>query len=510
LKIMIDPDITSEFVAATPAIWQVISLSTLIHISCFGWVLQHIMRNRRDPVSAMLWILVTWSVPLFGFASYLAFGINRVAAKSWQKESANRRLESERSAREAEALPLNYWRSIREAVAHEPAHPVAQKIDHAIAGQLTDSPLLAGNRIELLVTGDEAFPAMLEAIASARHHIHVQSFIIGHDGVGNRLMEALKTAATRGVSVRVLYDRFGSTRAVMGGFFHRHRGIPNLQLAGWTMANLLKRQFQINLRNHRKVLIVDGHLAFTGGINLHEENLTRGDRQPIRDYHVKLLGPVVSELQYTFLRDWYYITDESPDRLLCAEHFPPLQPEGEAPVRVVNGGPATELDEIYDALFACLVSAQRQIIVVTPYFVPTSDIVRALRHAALRGVEVRLVVPRDNNHIYAGWAGRAYYEELLEAGVRIFERKPPFMHAKGLIVDDAVAVIGTANLDVRSLKLNYETNLMVYDAPFIDRLKAVMLEEVALSHEIDLALWRRRPLAHRMRENACSILTPIL
>ncbi len=495
---------------AGPAFWQILSLSTIVHLACFGWVLQHIMRNRRDPVSAMLWILVTWSVPLLGFLSYVSFGINRVAAKTWKKESANRRLESARTAREAAELPLNYWRSIRESFAHEPSHPVAEIIDRAVSRQLADSPLLGGNQIDLLITGDEAFPAMLAAIESARHHIHVQSFIIGNDRVGRQMMSALRAKAGQGVTVRVLYDRFGSTKAVLGGFFRRHRNIPHLHLAGWTMANLFKRQMQVNLRNHRKLMIVDGRLAFTGGINLHDENMTRGAEPPIRDYHVALRGPVVSELQYAFLRDWYYISDENPDVLLSTDHFPPNQPAGQAPVRVVNGGPATELDEIYDSIFACLVSAQRQILAVTPYFVPTSDIVRALRHAAMRGVDVRIVVPEKNNHVYAGWAGRAYYEELLEAGVRVYERRPPFMHAKGLIVDDAVAVIGSANLDVRSLKLNYETNLMIYDADFVGRLKSVMLEEIAMSHELDLAVWRKRPLTQRMRENACSILTPIL
>lgn len=497
-------------IIASPAFWQLLSLSSLAHIACFIWVLQHIMRNRRDPVSAMLWILVTWSVPVFGFLTYVMFGITRVEAKTWKKESANKRLDTERSAREAAQLPLNYWRSIRESVTHTPTDPVAQTIDRTIARQLTDSPLLAGNAIDLLLTGDEAFPAMRDAIESAKHHIHIQSFIIGNDEVGRQTLELLAAKARDGVTVRVLFDRFGSTLAVLGGLFRRYRRIENMHIAGWTMTNLLKRQFQINLRNHRKVMVVDGRVAFTGGINLHVENVTRGTEPPIRDYHVALRGPVVSELQYAFLRDWYYITDENPDRLLCAEHFPPLEQEGTAPIRVINDGPANELDQIYDSLFAGLVSARKQIIAVTPYFVPTSDIVRAIRNAAMRGVDTRIIVPHKNNHIYAGWAGRAYYEELLEAGVRVYERRPPFMHAKGLIIDDAVAVIGSANLDVRSLKLNYETNLMIYDPGFIGRLKAVMLEEIAMSSEVDLALWRKRPLSQRMRENASSILTPIL
>jgi cardiolipin synthase len=492
------------------AFWQVVSLTSILHIASFIWVLQHLIRVRRDPVTAMLWIMVAWTIPFLGFLLYLSFGMNRVGAKSWKKESSNFRFNQERTARETEELPLYYWRSIRQSVAQVPDHPVARQIDRTLSSQFTDHPLLGGNRIGLLISGDEAFPAMYSAIESAQHHIHLQSFIIGNDAAGKKMMGLLAAKARSGVEVRVLYDRFGSTFAVLGGLFHRYHKCPRLQIAGWTMANLLKRQFQFNLRNHRKSLIVDGQVAFTGGINLHAENTTRGSQPPIRDYHVALRGPIVSELQYSFLSDWYYITDENPDRLLCAEHFPRVELAGQAPIRMINGGPATQLDEICDTLFTCLVSAQKQIIAVTPYFVPTSDIIRALRNAALRGVDVRVVVPEKNNHFYAGWAGRAYYEELLESGVKVYERRPPFMHAKGLLIDDAVAMIGTANLDVRSLKLNYETNLLVYDAPFINRLKEAMLEELALSHELDLNLWRQRPLAQRMRENACSLLTPIL
>ena len=501
---------TVAAIAADPSFWTVFSLSSILHLLTFLWVLQHLTRTRRDPIAAMLWIMVTWTLPFIGFFIYLSFGINRVATKTWKKESSNQRFYNERSARESDELPLNYWRSIRASVSRQLDHPVAREIDKTVASQLTDHPLLGGNHVDLLVTGDEAFPRMMDAIASARDHIHLQSFIIGNDPIGRKVMALLAEKARSGVQVRVMYDRFGSTIAVLTGLFFRYRRTPNLHIAGWTMARLLKRQFQINLRNHRKVLIVDGEIAFTGGINIQSEHATFGHRPPIRDYHVRLRGPIVSELQYTFLRDWYYLTEEDPERLLCADHFPRLEKSGDVPIRLINGGPASELDEICDTLFACLVSAQKSILAVTPYLVPTADIIQALRNAALRGVDVRVVVPEKNNHLYAGWAGRAFYEELLASGVRVYERRPPFIHAKGLIIDDVVAMIGTANFDVRSLKLNYETNLMIYDNDFINRLKQVMLEEVALSSELKLDDWRNRPLTQKMKENACSLLTPIL
>jgi len=493
-----------------PGFWQWFSISSIVHLVTFIWVLFHLMRHRRDPVSAMLWIMITFTIPIVGFILYLAFGINRVESKTWKKETSNRELQEERSARESEELPLSYWRSIRAAATHRPETPVARDIEKTLARQDVDHLLLGGNEIDLLITGDQTFPKMFEAIRKAEHHIHVQSFIIGNDEVGKTLMELLAEKARSGVQVRILYDRFGSSYSALGGLFWRYRNVENMQIASWTMARLLKRQFQINLRNHRKVLITDGKTAFTGGINLQAGHTTRSHQLPIRDYHVEVHGPIVHELQYTFLRDWYYITDETPSTLLCAEHFPKMEASDNTPIRIINGGPATELDEIHDSLFACIVSAQKQILAVSPYFVPTPDIVMALRNAAQRGVDVRIIVPEKNNHVYAGWAGRAYYDELLESGARIYERRPPFMHAKAMLIDDEVAVIGTANLDVRSLRLNYETNLMVYGAGFINELKAVILEEIARSNKLDLVLWRKRPLSQKMRENACSILTPIL
>ncbi|HMP71645.1 MAG TPA: cardiolipin synthase [Kiritimatiellia bacterium] len=490
--------------------WQWISLSTFIHFATFGWVLFHCLRNRKEPVSTILWIVVVWSLPFIGFFIYLGFGINRVPRKTWLKEKANARFQDAREAREAETLPLNYWKSVRDSVAGAPPTPHAREIDLALARTNPEHLLLCGNHIEPCITGDEAFPRMLDAIRSARHHIHLQSFIIANDPVGREFMAALAERARAGVQIRLLYDRFGSTFAVLTGLFRRHRRIPNFHIAGWTMARLLKRQFQINLRNHRKALIVDGRVAFLGGINLQAEHTQRDHEPGIRDYHFMVRGPIVHEIQYTFLRDWYYVTDENPDLLLQADHFPEVSTHGPASMRLINGSPSTELDEICDALFTCITLARTSILAVTPYFIPSMDIIRALRIAGLRGINVRIVVPRQNNHVYAGLAGRALYEELLAAGVRIYERDPPFMHAKALLVDDEIAMIGSANLDVRSLRLNYETNLVIYDDAFTNRLKQIMLEELAHSNELDLEHWRRRPLRYKLAENFCHIFKPML
>ncbi len=486
-------------------------ISTLFHIAAFLIVVLHCLYSRKESASAVLWIFVAWSLPGIGPLLYLMFGVNRVPAKGWHKRHSNKELRNARLAREAdEAMPLVYWRALHDALATEPNTPFAREMNGTMNTMLPDFPLLDGNRVEPLIAGDEAYPAMIEAIRAARHHIHMQTFILGNDRVGRMFLDALQERARAGVKVRLLYDRVGSSRAWMGRMFSRYARTPNMRIAGWTQIHPLKRHMQINLRNHRKLLVVDGHTAFMGGLNIRDENITAAKTEAIRDYHFRVHGPIVQELQYAFMTDWYFATDEDAETLLTREHFPHIASEGHALVRVVNGGPETETEVIGETFFAAIVAARKTLLTVTPYFVPTPDIVRAFRSAALRGVDVRLVVPARNNHVYAGLAGRSFYDTLLSAGVRLFERPPPFMHAKAMLVDDELALVGTANLDTRSLRLNYETNLAVYDAVFIDKLKRIMLEDISLSTELELSTWRRRPLRKQMAENFCRLLSPIL
>jgi len=490
--------------------WLWVTAITVFYAMGFLAVTYYCLRNRKEPESTILWMFVAWSLPLLGLLLFLVFGINKAPTKAWQKHRVNLKLMAERRAREDAALSLAYWRSLRSDMLAEPGPDPARDFNDALNRLFPDNPLLRGNRLAPLVCGDEAYPAMLEAIRQARHHIHLQTFILGHEEIGRQFLEALKERAENGVQVRVLFDTFGSSFALLNGQIHRYRKIPNLQIAGWTQANPLKRYFQINLRNHRKALIIDGTRAFVGGINLRRENVTRPGRPAIRDYHFDLCGPIVHEVQYTFLRDWYFITDEDPERLLIAEHFQPCDTQGSALARVINTAPKGQHDILTDVFFAAIQAARKQLLIVTPYFVPPPDILRAVRAAALRGVDTRLMVPGKNNHFYAGMASRALYADLLHAGVRVFEREPPFLHAKALIADDALCLIGTANLDVRSLKLNYETCLSVYDEPFINQLKHIILTDLAASHEVNELAWRQRPVLRQVAENFCHLLTPIL
>ena len=490
------------------ALW--LSSTALLHTICFLLVCLHCLSHRREATSTLLWIFTSLSFPLIGPLLYLTFGIDRVPQKGFQKRVHDEQLLQARD-RNKDAIPLAYWRAVTPVTtACSTENRVEQGVCEATAAVSEEFPVLGGNRVLPLVTGDELYPRMIHAIDRAEHHIHLQSFILRNDKTGRMFMQHLAAKAAEGVQVRLLYDSFGSMQAIFTGLFRHYRNTPNLQIAAWRQVNPLKRQFQINLRNHRKNLIIDGTLAFMGGTNLHDENRSCKTGEPIRDYHFETTGPIVQELQYAFMKDWYFMTGEDPDIILKSVYFPSIEPKGTAVASLVCGGPTTPMQPITDVYFMAITSAEKQVLIVTPYFVPTTDILRALRSAAIRGVEIRLILPQNNNHIYADWAGRALYEELLLSGVHIHKRTGPFVHAKGMVIDDRIAIVGSANWDIRSFKLNYETNMTVIDENFANELKRIILEDLSLSEELDLATWNSRPKWHRLVENTCSLMTPVL
>ncbi len=484
--------------------------SAAFHVICFILVCLNCLQNRREATSTLLWIFVAWSFPIIGPIMYLTIGIDRAPQKGFTKQVHDAELMEARNANKS-SLPLAYWRATQaEAIHHNPTGLLNKNLCDIMTTVAPEYPLLKGNSVVPHVTGDELYPRMLQAIDQAKHHIHLQSFIIKNDIIGREFMEHLAAKAKEGVQIRLLYDRFGSTQALFTGLFRRYKNMPNMQIYGWTQVSLLKRQYQLNLRNHRKSMIVDGKHAFMGGINIHVENTSRPNIPPIRDYHVEVTGPVVQEIQYAFIKDWHFITEEDPEKILQQVYFPTIEATGKAFATIVTGGPTHYQQPITEVFFMAITRAEKQILIATPYFVPTVDIIRALRSAAIRGVDIKLITPANNNHIYAGWAARALYEELLQAGVKILERSGAFIHAKAMLVDDEIAFLGSANWDVRSLHLNYETIMAIHNDAFSNSLKRIMLEDIAQSTEVDLVAWQKRPQLHRLAENACSLLTPML
>lgn len=485
----------------------------LIHLLAFVLATIHILQTKHEASSAILWIFINWSFPFFGLLLYLGFGVDRTTSRRKRFELSSRQMSKIR-ARMLELDPkggMIAWRQARENFLAQLEDPILNAINFAYDRINPDLVFLAGNHVTPLINGDEAYPEMLEAIDAAKHHIHVQTFIFANDDIGRRFMDRLAERARQGVHVRVLYDRFGSTRAHLSRFFSPYRSVPNMEISGFTQANIIRRQIQINLRNHRKIMVVDGTIGFVGGINFHNGHSSEFSfDQVIRDYHFKVTGPAVYQLQYSFLRDWHYMTDYSAQELLIPEHFPAVKTTGIDPIQVIMSGPISDYEAMADAYFTAMSLARHSITIITPYFVPSIDILRALRTAALRGAEVRIIVPAQNNHFYVGLATRSIFEYLLRSGVRIYERNPPFMHAKAMLVDNQIALVGSANIDNRSMRLNHETNIAVLGRAFADRLRPILEEEIRNSTEVQLLKFKERSAMVRMAENLCWLLSPML
>jgi len=501
----------SVFIAwSSVSLPESIGYGTVLHIMLSLLVVLHLLRKPRDARTSLLWIFFTCVFPVVGPLAYVLFGINTIPNKGWQKQYSDSTFQKRQRLNSRTTHPLAMVHAQRNALRVPPPDATLAPLNRILDHLSANHPLFGGNEIQLLEPAGIALEEMFLAIRNARHHIHLSTYIFNDDTVGQRLMELLVERAQAGVRVRVLYDAFGSAEANLRLFFWRQRHVPNLQLVGFSQANVLKRKFQLNLRNHRKILVVDGVLGFTGGVNFHDVYLPHADTPGTIDYHFRIRGPAVLELQYTFLRDWYYMTDEPAEKLLAKDFFPTPERVGDTPVRLQNSGPTRdETGAALDTFFAAINLARKQVLIVTPYFVPPESLILALRQAAYRGVDVKVLVPSVNNHPTLQLASQALYAPLLTSGIRIFERAPPFIHAKATIVDDSVCIIGSANFDPRSLFLNYETDLVAFDSRFAARLKSAVLNEFSHSQEILYAEWRRRPRLRQLAENFFNLFHPI-
>ncbi|GBQ86988.1 phospholipase D-like domain-containing protein [Asaia krungthepensis] len=412
----------------------------------------HVLRTKQNTAACAGWIGVSWLMPICGALLYLMFGINRVRRLA-------RRLVSDHHWR---GRGMAYSAQIR--LKGEFA-PLARMI-----GKLTERPLLGGNAIICLHDGDNIYPRMLDDIASARVSILLCSYIFRDDRIGQQFVEALAAAQKRGVAVHVLVDGIG------GGYFMSgiHKALRARGIACERFMHSLwpwKMPF-INLRNHRKMLIVDGRVGFMGGLNIGEENLRRlRIKHPVADTHFRLEGPVVHQLSEAFARDWSFTCGEQLDG---AVYFPELQRQGEIPMRVVTSGPDNDLEKIEFSMLQAIALSRHSVRLMTPYFLPNERLVSELCLAALRGVRIDIILPRRSNHRLIDYARDASLAPFLQAGCHIWMNRPPFNHAKLLVVDDSWSFVGSSNIDARSLRLNFEINLEIYSESVAQELAVFM------------------------------------
>ncbi len=445
----------------------------------------HILMRKRVVGSAIGWTGLVWLSPVFGTALYLTFGLNRV----------------ERRARKLKRRPSIQYDETPQAPAAVPE--AYAPLDRAVRA-ITGLPTVAGTGITVFRNGDEAYPAMLEAIHGACRSVALSSYIFLDDDIGKTFIAALKAAKDRGCEVRVILDGIGS------GYFYpaawrrlRNLGVP----AGLFMHSVLPwRMPFLNLRTHKKLLILDGRVAFTGGVNISDGNrVSTKPEFPIRDTHFRIEGPVVEQLTQAFIVDWAFVAGEE---LEGEAWMPRLSPAGDLTARVVTSGPDADIEKIATVVLQAISCARSSIRLTTPYFLPNDLIVSALCLAATRGIEVDVVIPRKSDHPLVDWATRAHIEPLLESGVRIWLDEPPFDHSKALSIDREWCFIGSANWDSRSFRLNFELNVEVYDAALARRLDAYISEKCET--RLTQADLDARPHLVRLRDAAVRLLLPYL
>jgi cardiolipin synthase len=449
----------------------------------------HILLRKREVASAVGWIGLAWFAPILGAASYFVLGINRVQRR------ARRLRPTARRAGTRAPMPA--------AGGDDHLDPLARGI-----GRITGRPLLAARAIRVLHNGDEAYPTMLEAIAAARHSVGLSSYIFRDDRWGTRFIDALAAAKDRGVQVRVLVDGVGSGWLRSPAYHHLvRRGITAArflhEVAPWRMPFL-------NLRSHKKILVVDGRVGFTGGCNIADQNVIADTPEsPVQDTHFRIEGPVVGQLTEAFAQDWAYATDEDLDG---DAWFPTIDDAIDdtdaAPARVIDSGPDDDLEKIEFAILQAVACARTRIMVMTPYFLPDERLISGLSMAAMRGVTVDVIIPQTSDHVVIDWATRTNIGPLLQDGVRLWRSPPPFRHSKVMLVDDEWCLVGSCNWDIRSFRLNFELCLEFYDTALAADLTALLRRCQAnplLQPEIEA-----RTVPVRLRDAAARLALPYL
>jgi cardiolipin synthase len=474
-----------------------ISVLALVNALIIVLVIPWVVFTKRDATVAVSWCLVVLLVPVLGAILFWAFGYNYLHRRV-------RRKGSHRAAFGADYPPTTREaaRGADEVNPSPPArHPLAR-----LALAVNAFPVSVGNAVTLYHDTNQAFAALLDAIAAARHHVHLEFFILRSDDTGTRLIEALTEKARAGVEVRLLYDS-------VGGLFLSSRTLRPLLQAGGKVRNFLpvnplRSWVQVNLRNHRKIVVVDGAVGFTGGMNIGDEYLGLSRRfGHWRDTFVRLEGPAVAGLQRVFAEDWDFTADRA---LNGPAYFPTLPATGPSTVQVIEAGPDQDFNSIREVYFAAIISARRRVWIASPYFVPDAGILDALRLARYRGVEVRLLCLLHPDHYLSFYASRYHWTDLLSAGVQVYLYSRGMMHSKLMLVDGRWAMVGSANLDNRSLHLNFEVGCMLYSALLVAELEEQYQRDLADAVAVDPEAVARRPFLVKLIENVCRLFSPVL
>ncbi len=468
----------------------------LVIATCFK-----ILYDIDSTTKTFAYLLVTILVPVIGMIIYFAVGAN------YRKN----KLYSKKIIRDDVLLA-----EIREKIIHQSEKSWSTgeeevKSHERLARMLLneDSPLTGDNEVKLLLNGEKKFPEVIQALKEAKHHIHIEYYIFENDVIGNEIKEILIQKASEGVKVRFIYDDFGS-RSIRKGF------VSELKEGGVEAFPFYKIFFialsnRTNYRDHRKIIIVDGCTGFVGGINVSDRYINGINKKQLfwRDTHVRINGPGVYYLQYLFICDWNFCTGKKLP--ILPEHFCSAKSKnGKAIVQIAASGPDSDNPTIMFSLMETIGMAKEELLITSPYFIPGKSILDSLCMAALSGVKIKLLVPNVSDSALVNAAARSYYNEILSAGAEIYLYKKGFVHAKTMVADGQLAIIGTANMDHRSFELNFEVNSMIYDTEIAQQLRDAFYDDVKDAVQINPITWKKRTQFKQLPEKLCRLLSPLL
>jgi cardiolipin synthase A/B len=473
-----------------------------------------LMRRRGQPLSAISWILALASAPILGLLCWWVFGRMHLERRKRRRRRAHQAISAELNSLRAKLPGRTSLGESTSGPGSSEAAPAAW-VDASNA----DSPMPAfkhlppdlarsvfaptsGNEVQLC-DSHGVFDRMTKDIREAKHHIHALFYIWKNDETGQAFCKALIERAKAGVKVRVLCDAIGSP--VMATKFVRPLRKAGVKVARFLPPQLLSRSPRINFRNHRKIFVVDGVVGYVGGFNIGDEY-----RKTWRDMGIRIRGPAVDQLQEIFADDWYYATNENiVDRAYFVRSAVHVGPDAAACATIASG-PDTRTSPIHDALFMAMNETKERLYIMTPYFIPTRAISAALRAAVYRGVDVRILLPAKNDLMLVRYAARSYYPELLEIGVRIFEYQPSMMHAKMTVFDRELTLVGSANIDNRSFRLNFEVSCFVASERLNAQLAERFFADLESCHEVQLAEILTQPLHEKLLDATAHLLSPLL
>jgi cardiolipin synthase len=484
-------------------------LVELLYLVALVFTIVRIIYDTEVPAKTMGYLLVVVVVPILGMVIYYSIGTNLRKRKLYRNKligDGPLRRQLIHDARE----------NTEAAMSDAPFLQSCSKLIRLMQDQNL-SPLTTNNEVDILINGEHKFPKVLEAMQAAKDHIHVEYYRFEDDEVGQEFAEVLLAKAREGVTIRLIYDDFGSRNI-------RRRMTNELCEAGVQVAPYYAIKFmavasRINYRNHRKIIVVDGYLGFVGGINVSTDYVNdkkyKSEKEPLfwRDTHLMLYGSAVTHLQYIFLNDWNFCASEKVSLQEARDRYFPLPAKrkgGGKAVQITASGPDSDAPAILYSILQAIDLAQDRILITTPYFIPGQSLMDNLCIASGAGIDVQLLVPLKGDSVVVNRAAASYYEQLLKSGVRIFRYRKGFLHAKTMVVDEAISIVGTANLDIRSFDLNFEVNAIIYDKDIAVKLADTFAIDLQDTTELTLEDWEDRSKLTRFLENLARMLSPLL